>query len=169
MPMYGISRVEDLLQPRSRLASIPSPGWQLEWILREGGVSRFNSYTGVVLLQFPWYFADTFYNLLWVAEHATTQLWVTWKKYFLLLVNFFLSALLWSFNVKTCSLLYGLHDTSGSCRLFSFLLQYRGTIFCGAHSLIFRDDPLTALTVLLWSLNSGKCFVDALKGVRTDL
>lgn len=77
---------------------------------------------GLVLWQFACYFADTFYNLLWVAEHATAQLWVTWKKYFLLLFDFFnlLSHGLSLWTVVLCSW-HGLHDTSGSCRLFCFL------------------------------------------------
>lgn len=72
-----------------QIGQYPLPWWQPEWILREEVVLRFTSCMGVVLLQFPWYFADTLYNLLWVAQHATTQLWVPWKKHFLLLVNIF--------------------------------------------------------------------------------
>lgn len=98
-------RPATLAPAKVQIGQYPLPWWQPEWILREGGVSRFNSCTGVALLQFPWYFGGTFYNSLWVAEHTTTELWVTWKKYFLLLVNVFLSAVSWSFNVKTCSLL----------------------------------------------------------------
>lgn len=44
---------------------------------KENGSLSLATADGLILLKFAYYFADTFYNLLWVVEHATAQVYVT--------------------------------------------------------------------------------------------